>query len=128
MHWHFQTYDVLEAAKQLKQSIPDSKIILGGFTATYFADDIIDNFDAVDMVIKGDSEIPLLSIIENKSLKEIPNLVWRKGNKIFINPQTYAMSKDILDSLSFTNFSLIEHFNEYKKLGIPKSDSENKWL
>jgi len=128
LHWHFQTYDVIEAAKQIKQSIPDSKIILGGFTATYFADEIIEKFDCIDMIIKGDSEIPLLSIIENQEPKTIPNLVWRKENKIFINPQTYKIEKEILDSLSFTDFEIIEHFNEYQKLGIAKDDKENKWL
>ena len=128
LHWHFQAYDVIEAAKNLKKEIPDCKIILGGFTATYFADEILEKFDCIDMVIKGDSEIPLLNIMENKDLKEIPNLVWRKENKIFINPQTYKLEKEILDSLSFTDFEIIEHFNEYKKLGIAGKDAENKWL
>jgi radical SAM superfamily enzyme YgiQ (UPF0313 family) len=108
--------------------MPDCKIILGGFTATHFADEIIEKFDPVDIVVRGDAEVPLLEIAEGKELKEIPNIVWRKENRIFVNPQTYRLGKDMLDRLSFTEFSAVRHFEEYKRLGIPKDDRENKWL
>lgn len=128
LHWHFQTTDVLDTAKRIKQAIPDSTIILGGFTATFFAEEIIENYDFVDFVIKGDSEIPLLDLAEGKETSEIPNLVWRKDNKTITNPQTYRLDEEMLNNLSFTDFSLISNFDEYQKLGLPETDKENKWL
>jgi len=130
LHWHFQTYDVIEAARKIKNEIPDSKIILGGFTATFFAEEILKEFNFVDFVIRGDAEKPLLNLIEEneEDYSKIPNLTWRKENKTISNSQTYKLNSEMLSSLSFTNFGLIEHFDEYKKLGLAKTDKENKWL
>ncbi len=128
LHWHFQAYDVIETAKKIKQKIPDSKIILGGFTATFFAEEILKEYSFVDFVIKGDAEVPLLKLADGEDKTKIPNLVWRKDSKVISNPQTYKLDEKTINSLSFTDFSAILHFDEYKKLDIPETDKENKWL
>jgi radical SAM superfamily enzyme YgiQ (UPF0313 family) len=127
LQWHFQTYDVIETARKIKEKIPDSKIVLGGFTASYFAEEIIKEYPFIDFVVKGDAEIPLLNLAEGKEKSEIPNLVWRK-NEVVSNPQTYKLDKQMLESLSFTDFSLISNFEEYNKLALPRKEKENTWF
>jgi len=128
LHWHFQAYDVLETAKRIKQAVPDSRIVLGGFTATFFAEEILKEYGFVGFVVKGDAEIPLLKLVEEEEPAKIQNLVWRKDSKTISNPQTYKLDEGMLNNLSFTDFSLISNFDEYRKLGIPETDRENKWL
>ncbi len=134
LQWHFQTYDVIETARKIKESIPDSAIILGGMTASYFAEEIMKEYSFVDFVVKGDAEIPLLDLVEGKEKSAIPNLVWRK-DEVVSNPQTYKLDKEMLESLSFTDFSLISNFEEYNKLALPKGEccshpkeKENTWF
>ncbi len=128
LHWHFQTYDALETARKIKKEVPDSTIILGGFTATYFADEILKEYGFVDFVVRGDAETPLLDLVEGKEHEKIPNLAWRNNKKITLNPLDYKIGQETLNKLNFTDFSLISHLKEYQRLGLPKTDKDNKWL
>lgn len=60
LHWHFQSYDVIEIARKIKTVSPQTAVLLGGFTASIFAEEILRDFSCVDFVIRGDSEVPLV--------------------------------------------------------------------
>ncbi len=128
LHWHFQTYDVIETAKKIKKEFPNVKVVLGGFTASFFAEELMKEFKFVDYVIRGDAEVPLLNLVNGDDCEEIPNLAWRNTGKVMMNPMTYKLDAKMLNSLSFTDFSLISHLKEYQKLGLPKTDKDNKWM
>lgn len=128
LHWHFQSYDVIEAARKIKKECPGTRIVLGGFTASYFAKEILENFGFVDLIVRGDAEIPLLNIAEGNDYEKIPNLAWRDKGKAMLNPLTYRLDAEMLNSLSFTDFSPILHVEEYQRLGLPEKDRDNKWL
>ena len=70
LHWHYQTFSVLTAVRNVKSMLPESIIILGGFTASFFARDIMSQFPDVDFVIKGDAEIPLLRLTQTLSTQK----------------------------------------------------------
>lgn len=127
LQWHFQAYDVIETARKIKEAVPDSTIVLGGVTAAFFAEEIMKEYPFVDFVIKGDAEIPLLNLAEGKEKKDIPNLVWRNDG-ITSNPQTYRLDKEMLEQLSFNDFSLMLHFEEYSRLALPEGEKENTWF
>ncbi len=120
LHWHHQSYDVIEFAKKIKIIDHNVKILLGGFTASYFAEEIMKNFDCIDFIIKGEAEIPVIELIkQTKSGKEyntIPNLVYRENNEIKSNPIGYIADEAMLDSLNFTNFELLKDYKTYIKL------------
>jgi radical SAM superfamily enzyme YgiQ (UPF0313 family) len=63
LHWHSQAYNVIETAKLVKESNPDCQIVLGGFTSTLFAREIMDSHREIDFIIKGDAEVPLSQLI-----------------------------------------------------------------
>lgn len=123
LHWHYQSNRVIKTAKEIKRNNPKINIVLGGFTASFFSEEILGDFREIDFIIRGDSEIPLLKLIEHifcgkNDLESIPNLVWRKGNKIIINKQTYVVSQEIIDNLKFGNFLIIRNYETYTRLRL----------
>ncbi|MGD0335622.1 MAG: cobalamin-dependent protein [Candidatus Omnitrophota bacterium] len=117
LHWHLQSYSVISLATEIKSKINNAIVILGGFTASLFSEDILKEFGVVDFIIMGDSEIPLASLLESLGKQEafpkIPNLVWRNGKKIIKNAHAYTVNQKIIDNLSFTNFDLISNYRYY---------------
>ncbi len=114
LHWHHQSYDVIDTARRMKHGIADIKIILGGMTAGFFAEEIIKDFPFVDFIIKGDSEEPLLmlcKVLTGKSemaIGSLRNLVYQK-NGVRSNPHTYVTPAGTLDDMRFSNFSLMKN-------------------
>ncbi len=118
LHWHHQSYDVMEVAKKIKTTFPHIHVLLGGFTASFFHEEIMRNFDAIDGVIRGEGEIPLLELANTllrgkEDLFPVPNLTWRRKGRILINPLSYIATEKDLNSLSFTNFPLLKNYPTY---------------
>ena len=114
LHWHFQSYDVIEVARKIKLAHPEVAILLGGFTASLFADEILTDFPFVDFVIRGDAEIPLLQLVchfeSDKAYSEVPNLAYRQDSRVVLNPTTYVADSAMLDSICFTDFTLMKDY------------------
>ncbi|MCX8117978.1 MAG: cobalamin-dependent protein [Desulfobacterota bacterium] len=139
LHWHHQSYDVLEVAKRVKQSIPQAYLLLGGFTASLFHEEILRNFDEVDGILRGEAEIPLLELARallkgEREFFSIPNLTWRRNRRILVNPLSYVASEADLNRLSFTNFRLLKNHSTYIRfIGQPfyvkgVSKEKNFWM
>lgn len=114
LHWHFQSYDVIEVAKRIKRIRPDIAVLLGGFTATVFAEEILKTYDCVDFVIRGESEIPIVGLhTEYRSTKaydRVANLAYRDGGRIKLNPVSYLADETLLNTVSFTDFTLMKDY------------------
>ncbi|MEA2033127.1 MAG: cobalamin-dependent protein, partial [Euryarchaeota archaeon] len=54
LHWLPHTQGSLEVAKICKRYHPDIPVIFGGFSATYFYEELI-RYPTVDFIIRGDS-------------------------------------------------------------------------
>ncbi len=97
LHWLPHAHGSLEVAKLCKKHHPNIPVIFGGFSATYFHDELIRR-PQVDIVVRGDStEEPLrqlmMAIIHGASFDEIPNLVWKdRSGTVKINPLTNVPS------------------------------------
>jgi hypothetical protein len=116
LHWSLHSNGAMEVAKIVKKVNPNAKVILGGFTATYYYDEILKYYNAVDGVIRGEGEVPFLNyaqnVIRDRSVEAVPNLSYRASNQqIKINPVSYVAKT--LDDLDFTNISLMHHGKEY---------------
>ena len=113
LHWHQASYNVMETIKEVKKSLPHIYTIIGGFTASFFHKEIMENFPDVDFIIRGDAEVPLLELSKkllgkkNIDFKDIPNLTWREGKNIIINEHTYVVTQEIYDNLYYANFDLV---------------------
>lgn len=62
LFWHYQSYDVISVASRIKAAFPDIFVVLGGFTASYFAEEIVSDFGFIDGVIKGYAEKPIIDL------------------------------------------------------------------
>lgn len=139
LHWHHQSFDVMEIVKKVKAAFPSIYVLLGGFTASFFHEEIMRNFDGADAVIRGEAEIPILelanSLLQGKEdLFSIPNLTWRRKGRVLVNPLSYVASEQDLNSLSFTNFPLLKNYPTYVRyIGQPfyvkgVSKEKNFWM
>ena len=116
LHWHFQAFDVIETAKAIKRAHPEIAVLLGGFTASTFADEILRTFECVDFVIRGDAEVPLLELLRHHSsdrdYRQVPNLAYRNWS-VKMNAMSYVADQEMIESLCYTNFSLMQDYRSF---------------
>lgn len=114
LHWHFQAFDVIETAQKIKKQCPDVAIVLGGFTASLFADEILRTFRCIDFVIRGDAEIPLRDLVgeycSGRAYRHVPNLAFRQGDTVQANPISYVADQKTVDSVCYTDFTLMKDY------------------
>lgn len=116
LHWIHNAHGAIEIARTVKEVNPNSKIVLGGFSASYFHDQILKYYGVIDGVIKGEAEVPLLEFAQktdrNQSLDSIPNLSFRTtSNHIKSNPIKYVAKS--LDDLNFSNTKILKSAKQY---------------
>ncbi|MDP3017658.1 MAG: cobalamin-dependent protein, partial [Deltaproteobacteria bacterium] len=44
LHWHHQSFDVMEVARKVKTAFPSTYLLLGGFTASFFHEESMRTF------------------------------------------------------------------------------------
>jgi radical SAM superfamily enzyme YgiQ (UPF0313 family) len=113
LHWHQQSPAVIKLVKHIKKHQPKILIAVGGFTASFYHEEIIRDFPEIDFIIRGDGETPLLQLanclFNNLNFHRVPNLTWRENNKAVINNHSYVVSPKIFNNLNFANFSLVKN-------------------
>jgi len=131
LHWLPHCQGAIEISKIIKKYHPDVPIVFGGFSSSYFWEELI-KFDSVDFIIRGDStEEPLFLLIKylkninsffknNKNfniiedLRKIPNLVYKKNAVAYNNP-VKCVSKD-LSEIDFDYRIMFKQVLRYKDL------------
>ncbi len=96
-HWMPHCHGSIEIARLLKKHHPETPIIFGGYSSTYFADELLREYPEIDFVVKGDStEEPLLELLTllkmgSADFASVPNLSWRdKTGAVNHNPIAYV--------------------------------------
>lgn len=94
LHWLPHAQGSLEIAKLLKGLHPDSKLLFGGYSSTYYHQELI-RYPQVDLVMRGDStEIPMgrlfEALSEAKPLGDVPNLTWKSEGKVTENLMSFV--------------------------------------
>ncbi len=137
LHWLPHAHGSLAVADLVRQHHPQAPIVFGGFSASYFHDELI-RYPQVDYVLRGDStEEPLLRLMEHllgtsggadpAVLSRIPNLTWQDElGTVHANPQTYVppnldhldmdyrqMVRSVVRSGDFFNHVPFHHWMEY---------------
>ncbi len=114
LHWSIHTEGAIEIARICKTLHPDSVVVLGGLTATCFAEEIVQKFDFVDAVVKGEGEIPLYELIRNLQKYDVsyafcntPNLTFRDHDGKIISTEMSSVVS-VLDDLDFVRLDLVE--------------------
>jgi B12-binding domain/radical SAM domain protein len=83
LHWLVHAHGAIEVAKLVKKLHPESKVIFGGLSASYFYKELIE-YPSVDYVMRGDStEEPMrlfMDAIRTGHMEDVPNLVWKDAS------------------------------------------------
>jgi B12-binding domain/radical SAM domain protein len=96
LHWMAHVQGALALAEIIKRFHPNTPVILGGLSATYYHEEILRQYPFVDFVVRGDStEKPLLQLLcaikAGEDFKNIPNLTYRDSiNGIQVNPLSHV--------------------------------------
>ena len=98
LHWMPHAHGAIEIARLCKKHHPDIPIMFGGFSSTYYHEELVRRPE-VDFVVRGDStEEPVLQLMQHltshpdaASLEEIPNLTWQQPDgTVEVNEITYS--------------------------------------
>ncbi|NLT43423.1 MAG: TIGR04190 family B12-binding domain/radical SAM domain protein [Anaerolineae bacterium] len=94
LHWLPHAQGALAVAQLCKKLHPDIPVLLGGFSSTYYHEELIERPE-VDLVLRGDStEDPLLQLMraleKGLPLHDIPNLTWKDDAGAHVNPLSYV--------------------------------------
>src|SRR4030042_5235733 len=112
LHWIVHSAGAIEILQFVKKHFPNTFTLLGGYSATFYAKEIMQRYEFIDGIIQGDAEIPLIKLIKQRStLDKVPNLMYRLDGEIKDNSITYVAPE--LDSLNFAKLHHIEHWKEY---------------
>jgi magnesium-protoporphyrin IX monomethyl ester (oxidative) cyclase len=115
--------DAVDLAAELKRRRPDLPIVVGNVHATSIGAPLLKHFPEIDYLCLGEGEGPMLDLAEGKALAEIPNLVYRDGDRIITNPRR-ARIED-LDSLPFPAYEKLAGFPSGYHL--PLFSYEKRW-
>jgi radical SAM superfamily enzyme YgiQ (UPF0313 family) len=118
LHWHYQLGPVSRAVAELHAQRADLPVVVGGMTASAFAEDILRDWPGVDFVLTGEAELGLAELAEvlgagRSNFDEVSNLVYRAGSEIQRSPKRYLASQAELDALEFARFDLLRHHQSY---------------
>lgn len=124
LHWYEHCYGAIRIAQICKREHPQAWTVLGGLSASGFAREILENFQEVDLVIRGDGEQPVLQLVQSllavptpalaeADLQAIPNLTYRQNGQVVENALGYTATTSNLDDLDFVNLDFLEHYRDY---------------
>ena len=133
LHWYEHSYGAIQVANLSKALYPNKSVVIGGFTSTIFANEILKEFKCIDYVIKGDNEEPLKLLADfliNKqgNLVSIPNICYRMGEKIINKNITYHCSE--IDSLDYVTYDFIKNkeYHHYTTIAGVNKIIRHSWL
>jgi B12-binding domain/radical SAM domain protein len=112
LHWLPHANGALGIAELVKQVHPEAKVLMGGLSASYFHEELIEN-PAVDFVLRGDStEEPcrqlLHSLREGDALEGVENLTWKRADgSTVVNPLTFVPAD--LDWIDVPAYDFMTH-------------------
>ncbi len=96
LHWLPHAHGALEVAALVKKLHPDIPLVLGGLSSSYYHQEIMRDFPAVDYLLRGDCcEEPLRLLLASLragggELSAVPNLCWRQGAEVRVNPLAHV--------------------------------------
>ncbi|MBQ6547756.1 MAG: TIGR04190 family B12-binding domain/radical SAM domain protein [Candidatus Methanomethylophilaceae archaeon] len=111
LHWMPHCHGSVEIAKIVKKYHPDAIVEFGGFSSSYYYEELI-ALPWIDMVMRGDStEIPHVKLMQTLEkggdLSQVPNLTWKdKVGKVHVNEISFI--PEDLDWLEFDYGTMIK--------------------
>lgn len=120
LHWYVHATGALAAAQTCKAWNTQVPVVAGGLTASWFVTELLQPDTAIDGIIGGDAEIPVVELAQalataTFSPQNIANLSWKQSDGgILTSPKRWQALH--LDDFTFKNYELLEHWSDYIQL------------
>lgn len=134
LHWYEHSYGAMYVVEQSKKVKPHIPTIIGGYTSTIFADEIMAQFPNVDYLVSGDSDLPLEQLTDcilgrnQLKVQEIPNVYFRCNGVVCAPEKTWVQTT--LEGIDFVNMDFFLHQKEipYIKINGLNHKTTDQWL
>lgn len=108
--YHDDLYFAYDIAAKIKKMMRDVYIIMGGYSATYYYQEIFNSTSDIDFLMKGEGELSWKLICDNidsgKSIETVPNLVYLNHEKRLVSNANAELLND-LDALGFASRDIL---------------------
>lgn len=134
LFWFHQSFDVIDLAQKIKKYAPETFVFIGGLTASYYADEIMNEYQQIDAVVCGYGEVGIKDLCnyvikKEGELSKINNLVYRNGGEIVRTP-VVEVDAVTISELDYSNLSLLRNYEVYAEYfglhEMPLNLSESK--
>ncbi|MBU4464012.1 MAG: B12-binding domain-containing radical SAM protein [Proteobacteria bacterium] len=95
----------LAIARMVKDINKNATVVMGGVHPTIMYQQLLEHYDDVDIVVRGEGEISFLKIAQGINLDKIDGIVYRDGTKVIKNSNRRYVEN--LDTLPFPAWDLI---------------------
>jgi B12-binding domain/radical SAM domain protein len=133
LHWAVHSSGAVKLADLCKKYHPESLVVLGGFTATWFHERILAKYASVDAIVLGEAEDTFSQLVRRaahgRELKDVLGIAYRSGGIIKRN----QMAKPIenLDGLDYANLRILENWRSYLRMDSSGNEQNRRpyfWL
>jgi len=101
--------DAYEVARIVKETSPETLVMIGGPHATFMAEEVLRECPHIDLVVRGEGEITLKEILERiekgREFYDVAGITYRKGELVKENPPRPLISN--LDDLPYPAYDLL---------------------
>lgn len=91
LHWVVHSHGAIEVLRMIKEIHPNSLTVIGGLSATYFQEEIMEHFPFIDCAVKGDGALPLKALLECRAaghdFSSVPNILYRENGVVKSGPR-----------------------------------------
>lgn len=112
LHWMVHCHGSIEIAKLVKKYHPQSKVIFGGLSSSYFYRELM-TYPEIDFVLRGDTtEEPFRQLMDcitrNRPPETVPNLVWRDSQGT-VRENPFSHTPALLDNVMIKHYGTVVH-------------------
>ncbi|MEW6003016.1 MAG: radical SAM protein, partial [Nitrospirota bacterium] len=119
LHWAAHSPGAVELARMVKKYHPDSLVLFGGLTSTYYHEEILKKFEFVDLVVLGEVDGIIEEIVDKllnrHKYRNIPNISYRENSDV-ASTKIGRPRKDSLVYIRGSGDELIEPNRDFSKL------------
>ncbi len=120
LHWMPHVHGSIEIARIVKKYHPSTPVMFGGFSSTYYHRELLERYPEIDVVVRGDStERVVYRVVkafkDGKPIDDIPNITYRKGDRIVENP-----IQDVPDSMDHISIDYSHLMRKVVKFRDPR--------
>ncbi len=103
---HASYLSSLKTSAQLcRQMVPKTTILAGGSAFTLFAKRLMQEIPEIDYGLMGEGETAFTEILSRfPQVESVPGVAWRKGAKIYLNPQGPPLEMDDIPEIDTERF------------------------